>query len=211
MKYKKYSLGPLASNCYLIYDEKSKETAIFDVGGKSEELKQFIRDENLDVKYIFLTHAHFDHILGAEDLSEFTGARIYVHEDDADMLKSADLNSSRTIVYVDEVEIHDFETFKSSDVFELADLEISFLHTPGHTKGSICAIIGDFLVTGDTLFRGTIGRTDLYGGSRKLMTDSLKKISSLNRDYLVLPGHGEESSLELEFKINPYLKRKPKF
>lgn len=204
LKVKCAVFGRLDNNCYLITDEKSGESALIDCTEDSEKMREFIGDA--DLKYILLTHGHFDHIGGVQGIKEMTGAKSVISEEDAPMLGSGRLslaafcgehqiNSSADIMVAD------------GDVITLGESEIRVMLTSGHTKGGVCYICDDKLFTGDTLFYCSCGRTDFPGGSGIEIIASLKRLADLDGEYTVYPGHDRQSSLDFERKNNPYMNR----
>ena len=196
--------GSLENNCYLITDEKSGLSALVDCTEDSGKMRDFIGSARLE--YILLTHGHYDHITGVRGISELTGAKVVISNEDAPMLSSTRLSlaafcggshqSCKADILV-------------SDRWEilLGESVIKVISTPGHTKGGVCYLCDDKLFTGDTLFFCSCGRTDFPGGSVAEMLESLKKLSALEGDYNVYPGHDRQTTLDFERKNNPYLNR----
>ncbi|MBS3110352.1 MBL fold metallo-hydrolase [Candidatus Woesearchaeota archaeon] len=196
MLIKRIISGPLYNNCYVIYDEMGKDAAIIDVPeGVSDKLMHFLREENLKVTYIINTHGHFDHIYENSIIREFTGAKIVCHEKDKGMLADPQpkgaFQSFRLKPTVADV------TVKEGDQLKLSKVALKVMHTPGHTPGSICIYCEEerVLFTGDTLFKGTYGRTDLRGGNDAEMKKTLQKLAGLPKDVKILPGHDEETTI----------------
>ncbi len=171
MKIKKIVVGPLLTNCYIISSDD--EIAIIDPGDEGEKILAEIEKEKL--KYIILTHYHFDHVLAAEELKEKTGAKILIHEADKKFLN----------FQIDQY-------LKENDKIKIGKEVLKVIHSPGHSKGSICLIGKNEIFTGDTIFKNSYGRTDLLGGSEKDMKNSLEKISKILKNGITIyPGHGE--------------------
>lgn len=190
-----------ASNCYIIMDEESKEMAIIDPGGDAEILLQSIDDLKGDLKYIILTHAHMDHTNAVRKIKKVYDVPVCINEKDE---KLAYKNSIMfgPLVPGKRAEI----LVKDKDVLKLGKHSIECIETPGHSPGGMCYLLGDKLFTGDTLFAGSIGRTDFYGGDAETLINSIKtKLMILDGDITVLPGHGPESTLDYERKYNPFL------
>ena len=200
-----YVLSEFASNCYLICDEKNKKACLIDPGVYDEKIMDEIEQKGLNCEYIILTHGHFDHIAGAEAFREKTGARIIAHELEAEYL--TDPEKSMTFYFNSETVSADI-FFKDGDVISFGDFSLTVIHTPGHSKGSSCFVYenGDtkIMFTGDTLFKGTIGRYDFYGGDYDIFMESLKKLKSFNINYEIYSGHGEKTTLDDEIAQNPY-------
>ncbi len=206
MQLKTFVVGPLQSNVYIFYCDVKKSAVCFDAGDECERILDFLNDNELDLKYIILTHGHFDHIGAAEELREKTGAKILIHSEDVELIMDPMLNGSGHYKMPD-LSFKQDATLAEGDTIEALDNTMKIYHTPGHTRGCICIEFGEYLITGDTLFKGSIGRTDLYGGSMKTMYYSLKKFSKMNKKLIVLPGHGPKSTIGEELNHNPYLRR----
>ncbi|MBE6765814.1 MAG: MBL fold metallo-hydrolase [Clostridia bacterium] len=206
MKVTTFHVGGLFTNCYLVTDEKSGISAVVDPGAYSAQLRQAISALGEGkLEYILLTHAHFDHILGAKEIKETTGAKIAVHKNDEDMLTSGDKSMSSFYgVGSDQLPSADV-ILNDGDTVKVGDMSFRVMHTPGHTTGSVCYIGDDVIFSGDTLFAGTCGRCDFPGGSLPQMLASLKKLSELEGDYKVYPGHDTDTTLDYERKNNEYM------
>jgi hydroxyacylglutathione hydrolase len=207
MEIQRFILGPVSSNCYVITDEKSGETAVIDCGECTDELLDTLKDKNL--KYIFLTHGHADHILGVHNLKEkFPQAKIVIHCLDADCLKDEHLSLGDEILPGAQESVSADITVKEGDKFSLGETEITVIHTPGHTKGGVCYYIEKehILFTGDTLFCLTVGRTDL-GGSDEDLYNSVKRLYDMDGDYDIYPGHNRSTTMEYEKRRNRYMRR----
>ena len=186
-------LGALETNCYVVYDEASKACALVDPGAMPQTILDTLEKNELALQKIFLTHAHFDHTGALHDA--YPDVPIYVSAQDTDET----LNMSRgNLVYTD--------TFLDGDEISMPPLTFRVLATPGHTRGSSCLICGDTIFSGDTLFEGCCGRTDLPGGDGAQMLASLKRLAELPGDYHVLPGHGEDTTLDRERRTNYYMR-----
>lgn len=194
MNIRHFTLGDYQTNCYAVWEDGSKSCCVIDPGYEPETVFAFLSREGLTLEAILLTHGHFDHVGAVRDLVAETGCRVFIHPED---LSLPTMLTAGTIPYTD--------TYGEGSVLNLAGLTFRVLHTPGHTPGSVCLLTGDTLFSGDTLFAGSCGRTDLPGGSRAKMMDSLKRLSSLEENYRVLPGHGPGSTLLDEKQYNPYL------
>ena len=199
MQVKVLQVGPIGTNCYLLEDEKAHVAAVIDPGDEAGRILQVIRDDGVDVKYILLTHGHYDHTTAVPELHQaLPQAEIYIHK--------ADANGAGSQLFPLAGQIPDLKFYDEGDALTLGELTIQVLHTPGHSKGSVTLKVGDVLFCGDTLFAGSCGRTDLAGGSYEEIMASLKKLGELPGDYHVCPGHDVTSTLERERRSNPFLR-----
>lgn len=205
MKFEKFRLGMLMANSYLFYSDETKKAIIFDVGGSPRAVVEFLNSNELELEYIVLTHGHGDHIGGVEQLKEFSNAKVVGHKKDLDMLKNADYNLSSQIGKRVEIDLDII--IEDGQELNLAGFDLKFYHTPGHTPGSICIKLGNYLISGDTLFRSSIGRTDFPGGDSEAIMKSLKKISKFSPELIVLPGHEDSTTIERELRVNPFMRR----
>lgn len=186
------------TNCYILADEKTKAAAIIDPGDTVPEIKELVKKDNLDVRAIFLTHGHYDHVGGVAALRKrYKDIPVYLHPEDAG--KDTELMPTRAL---DPVTL-----WRDGDVVMVGELQVEVLHTPGHSAGSVTLRCQDVLFTGDTLFTQSVGRTDFPGGSQEALMASLKRLGELEGDYQVLPGHDTFTSLDQERQGNPYLKQ----
>jgi len=205
------TVGPLLTNCYVVACEKTFEALIIDPGFSEHEGDYFLREidkRGLHVKYILNTHGHVDHISGNAWVKEATKAKILIHQGDVEML-SDPLKNFSIILGEPLVSPQPDLTLKDGDVLRVGFLEFRVLHTPGHTAGSISLYCRDEkkVFTGDTLFARSIGRTDLPGASYKALMSSIReKLLSLPDETVVYPGHGEETTIGIERKWNPFLR-----
>lgn len=202
MKVSYYPLGAYQANCVVLSDENGS-LVVIDPGDEAPRLLARLQESGETVVAILLTHAHFDHLLAVRELQEATGAPLYVHAADAAALSNAALSlippSRLPYLLVADHLLND------GDKVTVGNLVLEVLHTPGHTPGSCCYRCGDLLVTGDTLFRGSIGRTDFPGGSTAALFHSLRRLAALPATLRVIAGHGEETTLDCERRCNPYL------
>ena len=199
MEVKVLQVGPIGTNCYILEDEKARAAAIIDPGDEAGRIRQVIEDDGVDVKYILLTHGHYDHTTAVPQLHKaLPQAEIYIHR--------ADANGAGSQLFPLAGQIPDLKFYDEGDTLALGDMTIQVLHTPGHSKGSVTLKVGDVLFCGDTLFAGSCGRTDLAGGSYAEIMASLKKLGQLPGDYHVCPGHDVTSTLERERRSNPFLR-----
>ncbi len=190
-------LPACATNCYLVADEASKHCVIVDPGDPNPAILQMVEDEGWTVQAILLTHAHYDHTMGIPALREaLPGVPVMMHPGNAGMRKP--------LFRLDE--LGEITFFQDNAHIKLGETELQVLATPGHSPGSVTFLVGDTLITGDTLFQGSMGRTDLPGGSYEEIMASLKRLGELPGDYKVLPGHMGPSTLEAERAGNYYLR-----
>lgn len=194
--------GIYAANCFLIYNDE-KNAFIVDPGGDSDDIMSTVEKLELVPKFILLTHGHGDHIGAAEILREKYSIPILAHENEVKLLQDANINMS-AYMPIKRVELTPDKTFKDGDIIGYG-FGIKVIHTPGHTSGSCCFLMGDDLITGDTVFRGSIGRTDLETGNYDEIIESIKnKILVLDDKVKIYPGHGPITSMEIEKVSNPY-------
>lgn len=197
MNIKTMQVGPLGTNCYLLEDEHTRAAAVIDPGGDGARIEAQLLADGAELKLILLTHAHFDHTGGVAELhAAHPDVPVFLHPADASRLGSDVFPpiGAPTVPYGD------------GDVVKLGDLDIQVLHTPGHTPGGVCLLVGDALFTGDTLFQGSMGRIDFEGGSYEDIMASLARLAHLPGDFRVLPGHMDASTLERERKTNYYIR-----
>lgn len=205
MKIIKMEVGIFAVNCYIVFSDRTKEGLVVDPGGDAKRILKGIDEYDLDIKSIVLTHGHGDHIGGVLELKEELGVDVLVHEADLIMLQDASRNMSANMP-MGAVEFKPDRLLKDGDIIEVGDLQIEVIHTPGHTPGCISLKIGQHLLSGDTLFKGSIGRTDFEGGSYEQIIKSIKeRLLVLDDNTLVLPGHGENTTILEEKLYNPFL------
>jgi glyoxylase-like metal-dependent hydrolase (beta-lactamase superfamily II) len=200
------TVGLYGTNCYIVFDGEKGEAAVIDPGAQADEIIRFLSSNSLKVKNIFLTHGHFDHILGVQQLKSYTGARVVIHEADAQCLENAHEALYSSILHepfrVSKADI----LLKGGEKTLVGSVEAEFIHTPGHTNGSMCIMMDNVIFSGDTLFAGDVGRTDLRGGDPESMKHSLRLLYMLPHDYIVYPGHGAPTSLGIERDTNEYLR-----
>ncbi len=204
MKIMQLCVGAVATNCYIVYDEASREGAVVDPGDNAASILRAAAQENLTIKYVLLTHAHFDHLLAAHEVMEKTGAQYVVPEGDLWLLKRENMGEFEPMVrgYIEDTP--DIIAREGTEV-TFGGMTAHYMNTPGHTPGSSVIRIGEVLFTGDTLFRHECGRCDFEGGDFGQMLRSLKRLHDLEGDYQVLPGHEGLSTLSEERRANPYM------
>ncbi len=199
-------VGPLACNCYVVGDPETLDAIVIDPGGDAELLLGDIREHGLNVTAIVATHAHFDHVLAAEVVRTATAAPFYLHSDDAPVLSWLQ-ESGRLFLGIELPPPPEIDTSPvEGDTLVAGDVTLSVLHTPGHSPGSISLLGEDALFSGDTLFAGSVGRTDLPGGDTDALVKAVhSKLFTIERDLKVLPGHGPATTLEHERVHNPFV------
>ncbi len=198
-------VGSLQANCYLCYNQSNRDCFIIDPGAEAQVIIDAVKKEKLNPKGILLTHGHIDHCGAVETLRKELNLLLMMHEDDLDLLNSP---MNHELAEMLEISLPDSpDTFLADEyVIEEGDFKIEVIHTPGHSPGSVCFKAGNLLFSGDTLFMGSIGRTDLPGGSSNIIMKSLEKIKKIDDNITVLPGHGPATSIGVEKKSNPFLK-----
>ncbi len=204
MRIENIVVGQLDVNCYIVAGESSPDAIVIDPGDEFERIAGLLDDKGLRPGYIVFTHAHYDHVCAAGELKSRYGAPIVMHEEERDTYRM-----TKELCMSWGFGEEDFPpagmVVKDGGEIVLGDLAFRVIHTPGHTPGSICLYGGKALFTGDTLFKGSVGRTDLPGGSTDMLMASLRKISSLPPETRVFSGHGEETTIGEELKNNPFL------
>lgn len=205
MKVFKLEVGSLGTNCYIVVCEATKETFVVDPGGSVTEILRILKQNQLNLKFIVNTHGHADHIMGNAELQQATGVPLYIHEKDAPMLTSAQANLSAFMGAGFTANKAD-GFLKDGDTISVGSLQFTVRHTPGHTPGGICLINDEAAITGDTLFAESIGRTDFPGGSYAELLKSIReKLMPLADEVKVMPGHGPDSTIGWEKRMNPFL------
>lgn len=202
----KTSLGPIGTNCYVVWDETTLEAAVIDPGFEDQRISGIINQNKLKVKYILLTHGHFDHLGGVNQIKQLTGAKVLIHKNDADCLIDSQRNLSMMTGL--SMVLDPADGFLSeNETITLGEIVIRVIHTPGHSKGGICLLAEDQLFAGDTLFNTSIGRTDFADGDlNELLNGISSKLFILDDATTVLPGHGENTTIGYEKTNNPFLK-----
>lgn len=197
------SLGPLGTNCYVV--SKNQEALVVDPSGDADQLMDYIANNNLNVKAILLTHAHFDHIGAVDELRKYCDCEVYVHELEADWLTDPELN--RSIYLPQQVKVKPAEHHIKPGKMELGSFVFDVIHTPGHSPGSVSFVFEEskFVISGDVLFHQGIGRTDLPGGNYQQLEASILRLYQLNDAFTVYPGHGPETTISYEKQNNPFV------
>ena len=201
MKVSVFPLGAFGTNCYIVSNEQTGRCIIIDPGDEADKVKKKIEERSLSPEAILLTHGHFDHIMAVESLREHYGVPLYMHKADIEMITDPAKSSMLTFGGRDEPLRPPEKTVNDGDTLTVAGIEVRVLFTPGHTKGSVCYIAQGCVFCGDTVFRGSIGRYDLYGGDYDELMRSVEKIKALPDEYKLYPGHGASTTVERE-KIN---------
>lgn len=198
-------VGPMGVNCYIVGCEETKEGAVIDPGDDGRRIMAKAAQLGLKIKSIILTHGHFDHIMALDEVKEATGAQIMIHREDAGMLVDGRQNLSNMMGRPQSFSKADIE-LREGDTVKVGKVELRVLHTPGHTLGGICLVADGLVIAGDTLFEGSIGRSDFPGGSHGTLINSIKtKLLALPDETWVYPGHGPATTIGFERKNNPFL------
>ena len=194
LKMKQLALGAYQTNCYLVWGEDSPTCVVIDPGYEPETILSEVKKLGKEIAAVLLTHGHFDHVGAVKDLAADTDCPVYLCAEDLSMPPQM---TAGPLYYTN--------TYAEGDFVEAAGLAFKVLHTPGHTPGSVCLMCENVIFSGDTLFWGSCGRTDLPGGSWSTIRKSLKRLAELSGDYDVYPGHGDSTTLSFERKMNPYM------
>lgn len=206
MQIEKLILGALDTNCYILYDEKTKNGAIIDPADDEDKIIDSIEKLNVNIKYIIITHAHIDHLLALDKICEYTNAPVVIHADDKDSLNNDAFNLAVYFHAKSPQKKADI-IVRNGDTLTIDDNILKFIHTPGHNRGSMCILCNDILISGDTLFKASIGRTDYYGGSFEKIIKSIKeRLFLLDDNTKIYPGHGEETTIGYEIENNPFVR-----
>lgn len=200
LQIRRMPVGQIGTNCYLLEDSQRMRCAIIDPGDQSDDIAREMEQAGFTPEMILITHGHFDHVLAVPGLlKRYPGLPVYVHEKEVNWGGKGDQ-------YMLLGEVEGIHTVQDGDVIPFGEAEIQVLHTPGHSPGSVTLQVEDVLFSGDTLFAGSCGRTDLPGGSYDQMMASLKRLGELEGDYKVLPGHNAPSTLDREREYNSFVR-----
>ena len=203
MKIDSLTVGPIGTNCYILQEEQAKLCAVIDPGDEPERVIRAVEQTGCTPTMILLTHGHFDHYTGVAGLLEkWPKLPVYIHEKDV-----TDRVSGGFDLLFPRLTEKNQRYYGESDCLKLGGLTIRVLETPGHSRGSVCLVVGDVIFSGDTLFYGSCGRTDFAGGSYEDILRSLKSLAELPGQYKVYPGHDRPTDLDFERRMNPYMKQ----
>lgn len=202
---KKFVVGPLSTNCYILYETSSRYAVMIDPGAEDPKIEKFIEEEKITLMAILLTHGHFDHIMGVDYYSKKFSIPVYIHEFDYPMLLDPVKNHSAFFGMPFSFEGKATLIDKEKSIF-IGPFSLNVIETPGHTKGSICILTSDYLFSGDTLFVDSIGRTDFPESEPLKMKASLKKLLTLEEDIIIHPGHTASAKMAIVKKKNPFLR-----
>jgi len=195
-------VGSYQTNCYMVWSGDSDKCVLIDPGYQPEQILEQVRIKQKTVDAILLTHGHFDHVGGVKQIAETTGCQVWMHEGDYTQTQ----NPENDYFYpIHDCRFAEVNFCQEGQMIQAGGLAFRVMETPGHTWGSVCYICEDVMFSGDTLFQGSCGRTDLPGGSYKEIKGSLQRLAQLQEDYRVLPGHGPTSTLSQEKRSNPYM------
>lgn len=200
---KKFVVGDMGNNNYLLID--GSEAALIDCTGDIPELESVLKENNAQLKYILLTHAHFDHIAGVKKLKEKTGAKVCLHTEDKDILDMT--NEFMNMVNLPEIDVPEVDVYiNEGDKISIGDTTLDVIHLPGHTPGGVGFRIDNMIFSGDTIFLNSVGRTDLPGGNFNILKESIKnKLFNLDGSTIIYTGHGAQTSVDYEKKYNSFV------
>ncbi len=201
---KRLVVGPLEENCYIVGDEDTRQALVIDPGDEPNRILEIIKENELKVDAIICTHAHFDHIGAVGDIKKATGAKILIHMGDIELYEGAKDQAAFWGYDLDDIPQPDGFLSEGDDA-RIGDLKFKVLHTPGHSPGGICLYGEGVLFTGDTLFQGSVGRTDFHGGDMARLKESFKRLLNLPEDTTVLSGHGPETTIKREKRENFFI------
>lgn len=206
MQIKSFPVGAFGTNCYVVWEEESKQGVVIDPGYDAQRIQMVLAAHQVQCRYILLTHGHIDHITGAQELKQQTGALTVIGVKDAHYMTEEQDREFRAYYATNYKNTAPDRTVKEGDELEVGALRFRVMETPGHTPGGVCYLCGEYLFCGDTLFQGSCGRTDLEGGSWPDILRSLARLSRLPGNLFVMSGHGPSSTIERERQYNPYVR-----
>ena len=198
-------LGELDTNCYIVWDSTG-QALVIDPADDSTKILNFLDQEGLTLAAVVLSHAHFDHMLAAEELCAATEATLYVGRGDVSAMTDPIRNLSGLFTPGHSIKVADYAPLTEADTLKIGEMTFTILETPGHTPGCICLHLENYLFAGDTLFQNSIGRLDFPGGDSAAMFRSLQRLMHLSDDTVVYPGHGPSTTIGHEKRFNPYLR-----
>ena len=199
-------VGPIESNCYVIWDKTTLKGAIIDPGGNPSEIKAAVNAAGCDVGWILLTHGHFDHVFYAGEIAELYGAKAAIHPADITLIGDSMGIAEMYYNMAEYTAIYPDTLLSDGDEIALGETTIRVIHTPGHSRGGVCFHADGVVFTGDTIFAGSIGRTDFEGGSMQDLTSSIRnKLYVLDDSTVLYPGHGQETTIGVEKRTNPFI------
>lgn len=203
MLIKEITVGPLQANCFIIGDEVTGDAVVIDPGDEPDLIMDIIDGNGLKISYIVCTHGHFDHVGAVSDIKGKTGAKVVIHKDEIEIYHAARDMAAFWGYEVERLPEPDM-LVDDGDRIRIGNMTFTIIHTPGHSPGGICLYGEGIVVTGDTLFAGSVGRTDFYGGDMNKLRDSFNRLMSLPEETKVLPGHGPHSTIGIEKRDNPF-------
>lgn len=203
-QYKSICVGAIQTNAYILYSNEHPACFIIDPGADADILASFIDEAKLEPRAIILTHGHYDHFGAVTELKKRYRIPAWMHEGDKETIRSGSLGLLASLFKAPEPPEID-RYLEDGETLQAGDIEVKVIHTPGHTPGGVCLWAGNLLFTGDTLFNGSIGRTDLPGGDYNVLQQSLAKLKEFPPDTIVLPGHMDQSTIKIEAQLNPFL------
>lgn len=203
---RKLEVGPIMANCFIVGCEETKEAVVIDPGDDADRILMTLAKDSLSVKYLIDTHGHFDHVGANRRMKEVTGAILAMHPDDVPMLSQLSRSAASFGLAAENSPEPDL-LLNDGDTVTFGNITLKVIHTPGHSRGGICLYTSGHLFAGDTLFAGSIGRTDLPGGDYDTLISSIKqKLLALPDDTIVYTGHGPETTIANEKRMNPFLR-----
>ena len=205
------TVGPIMANCFILGCEDTRQAAVIDPGDEADRILQVLAGEQLTVVQIINTHGHFDHVSANKKMKDATGAPISIHPLDAPMLTSLSSSAAAWGLSAEDSPEPD-KTIEDGDTISVGNLTIEVLHTPGHTPGGVSLLVGDAVFVGDTLFQGSVGRTDFPGGDFETLRTSIhSKLFTLDENVAVYPGHNQPTTIGHEKQHNPFVGENARF